>query len=146
MLTRVAGCIITDQHQKLLLLHRNKNGKIQWKTPGGKVEVGESDKQAALRELKEEIGVTVKIVNKIGESDFQENEKTYHYVWFAATLVASTAPILLEHGFDDFGYFSVDELHQMQSLLSAGTKKFLELSIYPTSKGICIPHLPCFGF
>ena len=50
--TRIAGIIIQDG--KLLML---RGQKPELWTPGGKLEVGESDEECLKRELKEEIGV-----------------------------------------------------------------------------------------
>jgi hypothetical protein len=53
-----AGCLVIDDQGKMLLGRRTDNGL--WSTPGGKVEEGESFKEAALRELQEESGLTGK--------------------------------------------------------------------------------------
>ena len=39
--------------------------------PGGKVEKGESDKQALIRELQEEISIKVTVKEYLGSSEFQ---------------------------------------------------------------------------
>lgn len=49
--TRIAAIIIKD---KKLLLLKGKGYKELW-TPGGKIELGESDEECLKRELKEEI-------------------------------------------------------------------------------------------
>jgi len=59
---QLAGCVILDEKGRVLLLHRETSKRVQWETPGGKVEPGESEKQAAVREVKEELGVDVKIL------------------------------------------------------------------------------------
>lgn len=63
-------CII-HQHPKVLLGMKKRGfGEGKWNGFGGKVEVGETIKEAAARELKEESGVEVKDIQKIGVIDF----------------------------------------------------------------------------
>lgn len=53
---RGGGCLVIDEKGRMLLGRRTDNGL--WSTPGGKIEPGESFQEGALRELKEESGLT----------------------------------------------------------------------------------------
>lgn len=123
---RLAGCVFTSEDKKVLLIHRNKSGKIQWETPGGKVEPNELEEVAAVREIEEELGIQVSLLRKIGEGDFSEADKKLHYVWYAGKL-NQNQDILLEDGFDEFGWFPLSEVNQLASPLSPGTQKLFEL-------------------
>ncbi len=71
---RIAGIIIQDN--KLLML-LGKGYSELW-TPGGKIEVGESDEECLQRELKEEIGVELtesKFFKKYNTVSFYNPEK-----------------------------------------------------------------------
>jgi 8-oxo-dGTP diphosphatase len=57
---RCVGGIAFDPHGRLLLIRRaNDPGSGQWSLPGGRVEPGETDKEAVVRELFEETGLDV---------------------------------------------------------------------------------------
>jgi 8-oxo-dGTP diphosphatase/2-hydroxy-dATP diphosphatase len=64
-------CIV-HQHPKILLGMKKRGfGAGRWNGFGGKVEMNESIEEAARRELKEEVGIEVKDLNKIGIIEFQ---------------------------------------------------------------------------
>jgi len=58
----VAGLIIGEDRRILITQRRADQAlPLQWEFPGGKVELGEAPTAALLRELREEIGVTVDV-------------------------------------------------------------------------------------
>ncbi|WP_037353304.1 NUDIX hydrolase [Amycolatopsis orientalis] len=60
-LERCVGGIVFDDQGRLLLIQRaNEPGKGQWSLPGGRVEPGETDHEAVIRELREETGLDVR--------------------------------------------------------------------------------------
>lgn len=63
ILTYVGGCIFNAQGE-VLLQRRSDNGR--WGLPGGAIEPGESIRQAAVREVKEETGLEVDVGRLIG--------------------------------------------------------------------------------
>jgi len=65
---RTVTAIIEFQNNKILLVKRGTVVfKGYWALPGGRVDSGETIEQAVLREVKEETGLDIKIVKKIGE-------------------------------------------------------------------------------
>ncbi len=52
----------------------------KWEFPGGKLESGECDADAAVREFDEEFGLAVAVGATIGQSAFQNNGKNYQLV------------------------------------------------------------------
>jgi 8-oxo-dGTP diphosphatase len=54
------GAVLADDEGRLLLIRRaNEPGRGLWSLPGGRVEPGETDEQAVVREVAEETGLTV---------------------------------------------------------------------------------------
>jgi ADP-ribose pyrophosphatase YjhB (NUDIX family) len=54
------GAIISDQSGRLLLIRRrNEPGAGLWSVPGGRIEAGETDQQAVVREVAEETSLVV---------------------------------------------------------------------------------------
>ncbi len=72
MKIRVAAAFILDEHGHFLIAQRSKGmlaGK--WEFPGGKLEEGETDEMAIIREIEEELGVVVKPIKTIGVFNHQ---------------------------------------------------------------------------
>jgi len=58
---RCVGGILHDQEGRLLLIRRaNDPGRGLWSLPGGRVEPGETDNEALVREMREETGLVVR--------------------------------------------------------------------------------------
>ena len=62
---RVAASeVIFDRRGRLLLQQRSDGG--QWGLPGGSVEIGESVREAVIREVREETGLDVRVRRLVG--------------------------------------------------------------------------------
>ena len=75
---RVAVGIIRDEDNRILVAQRSKGAYLEgkWEFPGGKLEHGESSRDAVIRELYEEVGVQVSAVSYLTQivhdyDDFQ---------------------------------------------------------------------------
>lgn len=60
-----SGACITNENGELLLQKRNSKEDI-WGIPGGAVEIGESIEESAIREVKEETGLDIRIDYLVG--------------------------------------------------------------------------------
>jgi len=64
---RCVGAVCHNPDGRLLLVRRaNEPGRGRWSIPGGRVEPGEDDAAALVREMEEETGLTVQLGPLIG--------------------------------------------------------------------------------
>lgn len=78
-----AGVIINNNNEILLV----KNPRKGWEFPGGIVEPGETVPQGLKREIKEESGVDVEIINIVGIYSNTKKKKGYNGVEEVPTIV-----------------------------------------------------------
>lgn len=65
---KTSTAIIPFPNNQILLIKRNTRPFVgYWALPGGRMDPGETIKQTIVREVKEETGLTVEIVDKVGE-------------------------------------------------------------------------------
>lgn len=88
----VAGIIIGSDGKILIsqrLKHLHKGGF--WEFPGGKIEAGETEKQALARELLEELALEYKSAQHFKSLTFNYPEKTVHLSFYLVTDLQSSA-------------------------------------------------------
>lgn len=78
----VAGIIWNEDQTKILLSQRKKEQDFSglWEFPGGKVENGEDDGAALIRELQEELNITVTEQEKALSFQYEYPTKTIDFV------------------------------------------------------------------
>jgi 8-oxo-dGTP diphosphatase len=110
-----------------------------WEFPGGKGEPGETDEQALVRELSEELGVTAVIGGRVGP-ELQLSDTAVMRVYLA-TLV-SGEPALTDH--DEHRWLGADELYDVPWIpadapaLAALEPQLRGISLPPGSGGAAI--------
>ncbi len=62
----VAGCVLKEDGKYLLVQEKQAKVYGLWNVPAGHVDKGEAIEQAAVREVKEETGLNIKLGGKIG--------------------------------------------------------------------------------
>lgn len=107
----VVGAVITDQ-QKVLCALRGEQMALpgMWEFPGGKLEAGETDAQALVREINEELECQVSIGERITST---RHEYTFGFVTLTTyyAKIESGNPITTEHA--ELRWVAATELDQL---------------------------------
>jgi len=112
---------------KVLLLYKNHNGRHKgWVLPKGSLEMGETLKQTALREVKEESGVDARIQRYLGKTKYTFKgvprgmpgdsaaeivSKTVH--WYMMTTNSFDCKPQAEEYFMDVGFYKQHEAYHL---------------------------------
>lgn len=119
-----AGAMIFNDKGELFLSKRSMNAKNErgcWETPGGSVEFGETLEQAVKREMKEEYGLNIEILEQFPASDHLIPKEHQH--WVATTFLArprkgQTPKIMEPEKCDAIGWFPLDKLPKPLSIIT----------------------------
>ena len=84
------GIIITKGDQVLLMKRKGSYGDGTWSTTGGHLEFGESLEECAIREVREEVAVTITDITfrAITNDLFETEGKHYVTIWMEGRYVA----------------------------------------------------------
>ncbi len=118
-LPSVSGILKNTDGQVMLV--RN-TGALEWTTPGGMIEPGERPDESLLRELKEELGVEVKLVGLLGVFSGPEylivypngDEVNYVTAVFECELLSGTPQPDFDE-LEDCCFFNLDEIKQLNT-------------------------------
>lgn len=78
----VRVCLAAVQNEHILLVphYETDAGPIQWNIPGGRLEFGESLRDASLREFNEETGLYAEIIDLLDVSEVILPERPWHSI------------------------------------------------------------------
>lgn len=125
------GAMIFDEDGRLLLTKRGQGAKNErgcWEVPGGDVEFGETRAEAVVREVMEELGVAVEVVEELHTIDHLIPGEGQHWVAtpFVVRILDAQEPRIMEpHKCEAIEWFEIDKL---PSPLSITTE--LNLGVY----------------
>jgi 8-oxo-dGTP diphosphatase len=108
----VGAAILADG--RLLACQRSEPPEVagRWEFPGGKVEPGEDELEALVRECEEELGVLIAVRERVGEDVPLAHGWALLRVWLAE--IVSGEPQALEHS--SLRWLGPDELDSVQWL------------------------------
>ncbi|MDQ6656738.1 MAG: NUDIX domain-containing protein [Actinomycetota bacterium] len=110
----VAGALIADGERGRTVLAARKAGggpeAAKWELPGGKAAAGENEREALVRELREELGIQVEVADRLGT----DVELAGSMVLRAYLVRATDEPAATEH--DELRRLGSDELDSVDWL------------------------------
>jgi mutator protein MutT len=100
------------EHQGRWLVSRRAPGRVYaglWEFPGGKIEPGESPAEAAVRETREEAGLTVEPTGSLAEVAASHNQQTVRLI-LVRCRVAAGEPAVVSPAITAVRWVTRDEL------------------------------------
>jgi 8-oxo-dGTP diphosphatase len=93
-------CAIIEQDELVLCALRSQQMSLpgKWEFPGGKLELNELPEDALIREIKEELNVSIEIVESLPISDYSYvSEKVIRLIPFRCVIQNNEIPVAAEH-------------------------------------------------
>jgi len=92
--THAGGIVyrISEGVVKFLLVGPKKEKPDEWVLPKGHIENRERPEQTALREVREETGITARIVCPLQTVEFEANDKSVRVAFYLMELISETEP------------------------------------------------------
>ena len=128
------GAVVRDDRDRLLLIRRGREpGLGRWSLPGGRVEAGESARQALVREVEEETGLRVVVTGLAGYVERPgPGEVVFQIEDFYARVEPGQDPHHLAAGDDatDAGWFPAHRLGDLE-LVDGLVEALVEWRVLP---------------
>jgi len=83
---KVVAAII-KKNNLYLIVQRNKDKHLglKWEFPGGKIQSNETPEEALIREIKEELNITINVHKKISEETYKDHKINILLSYFICT-------------------------------------------------------------
>jgi 8-oxo-dGTP diphosphatase len=104
-------CAIIERDEQFLIARRSPGRHLarKWEFPGGKIEPGESEIEALERELREELGVEVEIIERLTPVEHRYPDRSLRLIAFRCRIVDG-APQAGEH--EELRWIGIDEARE----------------------------------
>ena len=113
----VVGVVIVNQNNEILLQKRSNQKRAnpgKWGICGGKVDLGETPLEAAIRETLEEIGIELN-PNELRFLNMDTNEKVHFTVYYIKKDIHVGECILQKEELEEVQYFKLEELQELDN-------------------------------
>lgn len=114
-----AGAVVHRQGKVLLVRRNFPPNEGMWSIPGGRVELGEGVEEAAVREIREETGLTVEVERLLDVQTLLQRDAEgaieYHYILvdYLARVLGGRVRLNLESS--DYGWFTSKETRRLRT-------------------------------
>ena len=88
-----------------------KSAGGKWEFPGGKVEPHESPETALIREIREELGIVIKLGERIARSDTRVGDFSIDLASYWASVAGPNPTSSTDH--DELRWIAIPDLHQL---------------------------------
>ncbi len=117
---RITSAVLVEKDGKFLLAERNKKNYYKyWVIPGGGVKFGETIRDAAIREIKEETNLDVNIIKLIGYKEVINVPGDYHSVVFFYLAKPKHINIKAKEDVAKARFFSLEDIKKLKIAESA---------------------------
>jgi 8-oxo-dGTP diphosphatase len=101
-------CAIIENDDRFLIARRPAGRHLErkWEFPGGKAEQGESEHDALRRELMEELGVSVEIIERLTPVEHSYPDLSLRLIPFRCRIIEGT-PVACDH--EELRWIGIDE-------------------------------------
>jgi 8-oxo-dGTP diphosphatase len=93
-------CALIEQYDQVLCALRGEQMSLpgKWEFPGGKLEINEIPKDALIREIKEELNISIEIIEALPISEYSYvPEKVIRLIPFRCVIQSKETPAATEH-------------------------------------------------
>ncbi|MEV6074513.1 MULTISPECIES: NUDIX hydrolase [unclassified Streptomyces] len=104
----IAAAIVVNEGRVLMVRRRVSEGQLSWQFPAGEVEPGEAREDAAVRETREETGLTVAEVKLLGERVHPKTGRLMSYT--ACDVLSGTAHVADTEELAELAWVAHDEI------------------------------------
>lgn len=121
------GAVIFNKEGKIFLAKRGKKARNEtgkWEFPGGGLEFGESFENTIIREMKEEFGIDIEVIDQLATFNHLIPDEKQHWVAlaFICKIKSGTPKILEPEKCTEIGWFSIDEMKKMPLTIASANK------------------------
>lgn len=110
---KVVAAVIRDQNRIFATARGYGEYRGQWEFPGGKVEIGETDRQALVREIQEELNTRIEVNDYIDTIEYDYPNFHLSMACYFCSIMEGKLELLEA---SDSRWLTKDELYEVQWL------------------------------